>query len=45
LHSPAAPPRTSYEKHRANLISKLNVHDMAGFMRVAIKHGLVFLDK
>jgi DNA-binding NarL/FixJ family response regulator len=33
------------EKHRANLMSKLNVHDLAGLMRVAIKHGLVFLDK
>jgi DNA-binding NarL/FixJ family response regulator len=33
------------EKHRANLMSKLNVHDLAGLMRVAIKHGMVFLDK
>jgi DNA-binding NarL/FixJ family response regulator len=31
------------EKHRANLMSKLNVHDLAGLMRVAIKHGLIFL--
>lgn len=30
------------EKHRANLMSKLNVHDVAGLMRTAIKHGLVF---
>jgi DNA-binding NarL/FixJ family response regulator len=33
------------EKHRANLMSKLNVHDLAGLMRVAIKHGLVFPDE
>jgi DNA-binding NarL/FixJ family response regulator len=33
------------EKHRANLMSKLNVHDLAGLIRVAIKHGLVFLDE
>jgi DNA-binding NarL/FixJ family response regulator len=31
------------EKHRANLMSKLDVHDVAGLVRVAIKHGLVFL--
>jgi DNA-binding NarL/FixJ family response regulator len=31
------------EKHRSNLMSKLNVHDVAGLIRVAIKHGLVFL--
>ncbi|MGA9351021.1 MAG: response regulator transcription factor [Anaerolineae bacterium] len=33
------------EKHRANLMSKLNVHDVAGLVRMAIKHGLVFLDE
>ena len=33
------------EKHRANLMSKLNVHDLAGLVRVAIKHGLTFLDE
>jgi DNA-binding NarL/FixJ family response regulator len=33
------------EKHRANLISKLNVHDLAGLIRVAIKHGLIFLNE
>jgi DNA-binding NarL/FixJ family response regulator len=33
------------EKHRANLMSKLNVHDLAGLIRVAIKHSLVFLDE
>jgi DNA-binding NarL/FixJ family response regulator len=31
------------EKHRSNLMSKLNVHDLAGLIRVAIKHRLVFL--
>ena len=29
------------EKHRAGLMSKLNIHDMAGLVRVAVKHGLV----
>jgi DNA-binding NarL/FixJ family response regulator len=33
------------EKHRANVMSKLNVHDLAGLMRAAIKHGLIFLEK
>jgi DNA-binding NarL/FixJ family response regulator len=33
------------EKHRANLMSKLNVHDLAGLIRVAIQHGLVLLDE
>lgn len=33
------------EKHRASLMDKLNVHDVAGLTRVAIKHGLVFLDE
>ena len=33
------------EKHRANLMSKLNVHDIAGLTRVAIKHGLISLDE
>jgi len=31
------------EKHRANLMSKLRVHDLAGLIRAAIKHGLIFL--
>lgn len=30
------------EKHRTSLMSKLKVHDVAGLVRVAIKHGLVF---
>ena len=29
------------EKHRANLMSKLNVRDLIGIVRVAIKHGLI----
>jgi DNA-binding NarL/FixJ family response regulator len=33
------------EKHRANLMSKLNVHDLAGLIRIAIKHGLVFFEE
>lgn len=33
------------EKHRASLMIKLGVHDSIGLLRVAIKHGLIFLDK
>jgi len=33
------------EKHRSNLMSKLDVHDVAGLVRVAIKQGLIFLDQ
>ncbi len=36
--------KKTVEKHRANLMSKLNVFNVAGLVRVAIKHGLVFLD-
>ena len=32
------------ERHRANLMSNLNVHDLAGLMRTAIKQRLVFLN-
>jgi DNA-binding NarL/FixJ family response regulator len=32
------------EKHRASVMAKLNLQDMAGLVRVAIKHGLIFLD-
>jgi len=32
------------DKHRANLLTKLNVHDTAGLVRVAIKNKLVPLD-
>ena len=31
------------EKHRASLMAKLSVHDVATLVRTAIKHGLVFL--
>ena len=33
------------EKHRASLMSKLNVHDVAGLTRIALKHGLIFIDE
>lgn len=33
------------EKHRTNLMSKLNVHDLVGLVRVAIKHGLIFVNE
>ncbi len=33
------------EKHRASLMSKLNVHDVAGLTRLAIKSKLVSLDE
>lgn len=32
------------EKHRASLMSKLDVHDLPTLMRTSIKHGLIFLD-
>ena len=33
------------EKHRANVMMKLNVHELAGLVRLAIKYGLVPLDQ
>jgi DNA-binding NarL/FixJ family response regulator len=33
------------EKHRASLMSKLDVYNVAGLARIAIKHGLVFLNE
>jgi len=33
------------EKHRANLMLKLNVQDMAGLIRKAMKYDLVFFDE
>ncbi|MGD2157324.1 MAG: response regulator transcription factor [Anaerolineales bacterium] len=33
------------ETHRANLMEKLDVHDLAGLVRLGIKHGLIFLDE
>jgi DNA-binding NarL/FixJ family response regulator len=32
------------EKHRSSLMAKLNVHDVAGLVRVAIKYRLIFPD-
>lgn len=32
------------QKHRANLMEKLGIHNIAGLTSVAIKHGLVILD-
>lgn len=33
------------EKHRANLMGKLHVHDLAGLIRFAIKHQVIRLDE
>lgn len=33
------------EKHRANLMSKLNVYDVASLVRLAIKHRVIFLEE
>jgi DNA-binding NarL/FixJ family response regulator len=33
------------EKHRTNLMTKLNVHDLAGLIRIALKYGLISLDE
>lgn len=33
------------EKHRASVMTKLNVQDLAALIRLAIKHGLIFLDE
>jgi DNA-binding NarL/FixJ family response regulator len=33
------------EKHRASIMSKLDIHDLAGMIRMAIKYGLVFIDE
>ena len=33
------------EKHRASLMSKLDIHDLTGLVRAAIKHGLVSIDQ
>jgi DNA-binding NarL/FixJ family response regulator len=32
------------EKHRSSLMTKLDIHDVAGLVRFAVKHRLVFLD-
>ena len=36
---------STVERHRANLMSKLDVHDVSGLTRLAIKHGVIFLDQ
>lgn len=33
------------EKHRASVMSKLDVHDLPSLIRKSIKHGLVFLEE
>jgi DNA-binding NarL/FixJ family response regulator len=33
------------EKHRANLMAKLNVHDLPNLIRTSIKHGLILTDQ
>lgn len=33
------------EKHRANLMAKLGAHDIASLIKLAIRHGIVLLDK
>lgn len=33
------------EKHRSSVMQKLNVHDMAGLVKIAMKHGLIFMDE
>ncbi len=33
------------ERHRANLMAKLDVHDVAGMTRIALAHGLIFIDE
>jgi DNA-binding NarL/FixJ family response regulator len=33
------------EKHRASLMEKLDIHTLAGLVRVAIKHGLIALNE
>jgi DNA-binding NarL/FixJ family response regulator len=33
------------EKHRASLMATLDVHDVAGLTRLAIKYGLIFIDE
>ncbi|NNC77254.1 MAG: DNA-binding response regulator, partial [Woeseiaceae bacterium] len=32
------------ETHRGHLMQKLNIHEIAGLVRYAIKHGLVSID-
>ena len=32
------------EKHRASVMSKLDIHDLAGLVRFAVRHGVVSAD-
>ncbi len=32
------------QKHRGNVMEKLDVHDVAGLTRLAIRHGLIFME-
>lgn len=33
------------ERHRANLMSKLNVNNLVGLIRVAVRHGLIIIEE
>ncbi|MEJ2708579.1 MAG: response regulator transcription factor [Anaerolineales bacterium] len=35
---------STVEKHRSNLMSRLDAHDVAELIRIAIKYGLIFID-
>jgi DNA-binding NarL/FixJ family response regulator len=35
---------STVERHRANLMAKLDIHDVAGLTRLAIQHGLIFIE-
>jgi DNA-binding NarL/FixJ family response regulator len=35
---------STVEKHRANLMNRLDAHDVAGLIRMAIKYGLIFIE-
>lgn len=37
--------KKTVEKHRASLVGKLGVKDLAGLIRIALKHGLIFLEE
>ena len=37
--------KSTLERHRANLMAKLDVQDVAGLTRIALEHGLIFIDE
>lgn len=37
--------KKTVEKHRASLVAKLGVKDLAGLIRIALKQGLIFLEE